>query len=85
MAHSKTNKEAKARKIIEALLDAGAAEALLDAGAAGEAASHIGHEADLKKAERDTDRAIVKAYKFMTGEAPPSDADLVDFIYGEPE
>jgi regulator of RNase E activity RraB len=76
MAHSKTNKEAKARKIIEALLDAGAA---------GEAASHIGHEADLKKAERDTDRAIVKAYKFMTGEAPPSDADLVDFIYGEPE
>jgi hypothetical protein len=59
--------------------------ALLEAGGDSEAASSIGNPADLKKAERATDRAITRAYRYMTGEAPPSDQDLVDFIYGEPE
>jgi hypothetical protein len=75
MADTKTRSET-ARKIIKALLEAGDASA---------AASSTGNPAELIRAERQTDRAITKAYKFMTGEAPPSDADLVDFIYGEPK
>jgi regulator of RNase E activity RraB len=59
--------------------------ALLEAGSECEAASTIRHRAKLKQAERATDRAITRAYRYMTGEAPPSDQDLVDFIYGEPE
>jgi hypothetical protein len=65
----------KVREIIKALLEAG------DAGCA---ASATGNQADLKKAERATDRAISKAYKFMTGEKPPKGEDLVEFIFGEP-
>ena len=65
----------KARKIIKALLEAGDASA---------AASSTGNPAELIKAERQTDRAINRAYKFMTGEDPPT-GDLVEFVYGEPE
>jgi hypothetical protein len=75
MEKTKTQSE-EARKIIKALLEAGEASA---------AASSTGNPAELKKAERATDGAITRAYKFMTGEAPPSDQDLVDFIYGDPE
>jgi len=64
----------KARKIIKALLEAGDARA----------ASSTGNPAELIKAERQTDRAINRAYKFMTGEDPPT-GDLVEFVYGEPE
>jgi hypothetical protein len=74
MAQTKTRSE-EARKIIKALLEAGDASA---------AASSTGNPGELIKAERQTDRAITKAYKFMTGEAPPTGADLVDFIFGEP-
>ena len=74
--HTPEERRQEIRKIIKALLEAGDASA---------AASSTGNPGELIKAERQTDRAITKAYKFMTGEAPPSDADLVDFIYGEPE
>ena len=75
MTQTKTQSE-ESRKIIKALLEAGDASA---------AASSTGNPGELIKAERQTDRAITKAYKFMTGEAPPSGADLVEFIFGEPE
>jgi hypothetical protein len=59
--------------------------ALLEAGDASAEASSTGNPGELIKAERAIDRAITRAYRYMTGEAPPSDQDLVDFIYGEPE
>jgi len=74
MAQTKTRSE-EVRKIIKALLEAGDASA---------AASSTGNPAELNKAERQTDRAITKAYRFMTGEDPPT-GDLVEFVYGEPE
>jgi hypothetical protein len=75
MADTKTQSEA-ARKIIKALLEAGDASA---------AASSTSNPGELIMAERQTDRAIIRAYKFMTGEAPPTGQDLVDFIFGDPE
>jgi hypothetical protein len=63
----------KARLLIRALLEAGDASA---------EASSTGNPGELIKAERAIDRAITRAYRYMTGEAPPSDQDLVDFIYG---
>ena len=64
----------KARLLIRALLEAG--------GDSEAASSTTGNPAELKKVERATDRAITRAYRYMTGEAPPSDQDLVEFIYG---